>query len=168
VNRLATALLLLTLWSFASAERLYRPPEGGFAELPGVVEPSLADVITNRAGSVSFFADGFSPVFFLYKNWLTTQDGPRCRYTPTCGEYGYRAIATHGPVKGAMLAFGRMLRCHSRIPDGYYPIVYYDYRWAARLNGLEEYSDCGVWEPVNRYLYYRERKGHLVDPLPGE
>ena len=37
---------------------------------------------------------------------------PRCRYTPTCSEYGKQAIIKHGPFKGGFLAIKRISRCH--------------------------------------------------------
>jgi putative membrane protein insertion efficiency factor len=36
----------------------------------------------------------------------------RCRYYPTCSEYGYIAIERFGVFKGGLLALRRVLRCH--------------------------------------------------------
>ena len=38
--------------------------------------------------------------------------GPACRFMPTCSEYAYRAISTHGMVKGGAMAARRIARCH--------------------------------------------------------
>jgi len=35
-----------------------------------------------------------------------------CRFRPTCSEYGYQAIEKYGVIKGGLMAFGRILRCH--------------------------------------------------------
>lgn len=36
----------------------------------------------------------------------------RCRYYPSCSEYGYRAVERFGVVRGGLLAARRVLRCH--------------------------------------------------------
>ena len=36
----------------------------------------------------------------------------RCRYSPTCSQYGLEAIQVHGLVKGTLLAVWRILRCN--------------------------------------------------------
>ena len=33
---------------------------------------------------------------------------PRCRYTPSCAEYGLQAIKKHGPYKGLWLTVQRL------------------------------------------------------------
>jgi putative membrane protein insertion efficiency factor len=47
-----------------------------------------------------------------YKRWISPLLGPSCRYTPTCSDYAAEAIARHGALAGALLALGRLLRCH--------------------------------------------------------
>lgn len=52
----------------------------------------------------------------FYRRWLSPvvhsmgQGG--CRYVPTCSEYATVAIATHGLLKGTVLAIWRVMRCH--------------------------------------------------------
>jgi hypothetical protein len=52
----------------------------------------------------------------LYRRWLSpalhSLNVGGCKYLPTCSEYAEVAIQRHGPVKGAMLAFWRLLRCN--------------------------------------------------------
>ena len=36
----------------------------------------------------------------------------RCKFYPTCSEYGYQAIERHGILRGGILALRRILRCH--------------------------------------------------------
>jgi putative membrane protein insertion efficiency factor len=45
---------------------------------------------------------------FLLKPWL----GSACRFEPTCSQYALDALARHGAAGGALLAAGRLLRCH--------------------------------------------------------
>ncbi len=53
----------------------------------------------------------------FYRRWLSPalhslSPGHGCRYVPTCSEYASIAIATHGPLRGGLLALRRLLRCH--------------------------------------------------------
>jgi len=43
---------------------------------------------------------------------------PRCRYYPSCSTYAVEALRVHGPVRGSVLAAGRLLRCHPWNPGG--------------------------------------------------
>ena len=46
----------------------------------------------------------------------------RCRFTPTCSEYGREAIARYGFPKGFALATGRVLRCNPWAKGGEDPV----------------------------------------------
>jgi len=46
----------------------------------------------------------------------------KCRFTPTCSQYGIEAIRTHGAIKGSWLAFRRLLRCNPWGPFGPDPV----------------------------------------------
>jgi uncharacterized protein len=62
----------------------------------------------------------------FYQRWLSPAVhalGPGgCKYQPTCSEYAAGAIATHGPMRGAMLAAWRLLRCHPFARGGLDPV----------------------------------------------
>jgi putative membrane protein insertion efficiency factor len=52
----------------------------------------------------------------LYRRWLSPalhalSPGDGCKFLPTCSEYASQAIATHGPLRGVLLASWRLLRC---------------------------------------------------------
>jgi putative membrane protein insertion efficiency factor len=55
-------------------------------------------------------------VLAFYKRWLSpavhTLGVGGCRFQPTCSDYAVTAIALHGPLRGTVLAIGRLLRCH--------------------------------------------------------
>ena len=48
--------------------------------------------------------------------------GPKCRYTPTCSQYGVQALQKHGLVKGIWLTIKRVGRCHPWGGHGYDPV----------------------------------------------
>jgi uncharacterized protein len=62
----------------------------------------------------------------FYQRWLSPAMhalGPGgCKFRPTCSEYAAGAIATHGPMRGAMLAAWRLLRCHPFARGGLDPV----------------------------------------------
>lgn len=45
-----------------------------------------------------------------------------CRFSPTCSEYAYRAIRTHGILNGLVLGIRRLLRCHPWGGSGFDPV----------------------------------------------
>jgi hypothetical protein len=48
--------------------------------------------------------------------------GPRCRFTPTCSQYGIEALRKYGPIKGLWLTIRRVSRCHPWGGSGYDPV----------------------------------------------
>jgi hypothetical protein len=62
-------------------------------------------------------------VLRAYKQIVSPTLMPACRYLPTCSEYAMEAVETHGVVRGGLLAFGRVLRCHPFSKGGYDPVV---------------------------------------------
>lgn len=57
-----------------------------------------------------------------YRFFLSPWLGSACRFTPTCSQYALQALERHGPVAGAYLAAGRLLRCHPGCPGGHDPV----------------------------------------------
>jgi len=62
----------------------------------------------------------------FYQRWLSPAVhalGPGgCRFQPSCSDYAVGAITTHGPMRGAMLAAWRLLRCHPFARGGLDPV----------------------------------------------
>lgn len=48
----------------------------------------------------------------FYQATLSSLLGGRCRFYPSCSEYGIEALKAHGMVKGSWLILRRILRCH--------------------------------------------------------
>ena len=55
---------------------------------------------------------------WIISPWL----GPRCRYTPTCSQYGIEALRKHGLFKGLWLTIRRVSKCHPWGGTGYDPV----------------------------------------------
>ena len=58
----------------------------------------------------------------FYRSWISPCLGPRCRFIPSCSEYGIEAISKHGPWKGGWLTIRRLSRCHPFTPCGCDPV----------------------------------------------
>ena len=65
------------------------------------------------------------PFIFLIKlyQWIISPLlGSKCRYTPTCSQYGIEALKKYGPIKGLWLTIKRIARCHPWGGHGYDPV----------------------------------------------
>jgi putative membrane protein insertion efficiency factor len=60
---------------------------------------------------IRFYQIAISPIF-----------PPSCRFTPTCSQYGYEAIAKYGIIKGGWMTVRRISRCHPFSRGGYDPV----------------------------------------------
>lgn len=57
-----------------------------------------------------------------YQRWISPLLPPSCRFSPTCSQYGYEAIAKYGLLKGGALAVWRVLRCNPFGKGGFDPV----------------------------------------------
>lgn len=64
----------------------------------------------------------FIALIRLYQWMISPLLGPRCRFTPTCSQYGLEAFQKHGPFKGLWLTVRRIARCHPWGGSGYDPV----------------------------------------------
>jgi putative membrane protein insertion efficiency factor len=48
--------------------------------------------------------------------------GAKCRYTPSCSQYGITALKKYGLFKGGYLTVKRILSCHPWGGHGYDPV----------------------------------------------
>jgi putative membrane protein insertion efficiency factor len=58
-----------------------------------------------------------------YKFAISPMVPPSCRYVPTCSEYAIEAVERYGALRGGLIAFWRLLRCHPFAHGGYDPVV---------------------------------------------
>jgi len=58
-------------------------------------------------------ASGFAERFILtYKEHVSPSLGARCRYVPTCSEYGLESYRRYGFAKATLKTAWRLLRCN--------------------------------------------------------
>lgn len=58
----------------------------------------------------------------FYQAFISPFLGAKCRFTPTCSEYGFQAIKKYGAAKGGWLALKRFFSCHPWGKSGYDPV----------------------------------------------
>lgn len=58
----------------------------------------------------------------VYRYGISPVIGPRCRFYPSCSEYGIDALRRFGLVRGLWLTGARLVRCHPWHPGGVDPV----------------------------------------------
>jgi putative membrane protein insertion efficiency factor len=77
----------------------------------------------------------------LYRYAISPLLPPSCRFYPSCSSYALEAMQRHGPLGGALLAVGRVCRCHPWNDGGVDPVPETfslrarAFRWPAALRG---------------------------------
>jgi uncharacterized protein len=63
-------------------------------------------------GIYDSFTGGALLLIRAFQIWISPQDGPSCRFHPTCSVYGKIAVQKYGAFLGSVLAGDRILRCN--------------------------------------------------------
>jgi putative membrane protein insertion efficiency factor len=58
----------------------------------------------------------------VYRGFISPLLGPRCRFYPSCSEYGAQALERFGLIKGLWLTARRLGRCHPFHAGGVDPV----------------------------------------------
>ena len=64
----------------------------------------------------------FRAIITIYQKVISPLLSPRCRYSPTCSEYGLQAIKKYGPWRGGKLTIKRVFSCHPWGGEGHDPV----------------------------------------------
>ena len=79
----------------------------------------------------SFFYLLFDKFILFYQIVISPIIPARCRYYPTCSEYGRQALSWHGPWRGSILTVHRLCRCQPWGGHGidFVPLPLYQYQY---------------------------------------
>lgn len=58
----------------------------------------------------------------FYQLAISPHTSAKCKYIPTCSQYGIEAIERFGALKGTALTVWRILRCNPFSKGGYDPV----------------------------------------------
>ncbi|HYW06808.1 MAG TPA: membrane protein insertion efficiency factor YidD [Longimicrobium sp.] len=61
-------------------------------------------------------------VIRFYQTAISPLSPPRCRFHPSCSQYGAEAIERYGAGRGGWLLFRRLLRCQPFCRGGWDPV----------------------------------------------
>jgi uncharacterized protein len=81
-----------------------------------------------------------------YQRWISPAFPRRCKYHPTCSDYGVQAIRELGPIRGSIVAGWRVLRCNP-LSDG----------------GIDDLADRRLFRNAGRKAAERSRP---TEPAP--
>jgi hypothetical protein len=68
------------------------------------------------------FATPFILLIRMYQWLISPLIGPKCRFTPSCSNYGIEAFKKYGPFKGFWLTIKRLSSCHPWGRHGHDPV----------------------------------------------
>ncbi|GER93658.1 membrane protein insertion efficiency factor YidD [Dissulfurispira thermophila] len=58
----------------------------------------------------------------LYRYMISPLLPNSCRFTPSCSEYSLEALNKYGALRGSLLSFKRIMKCHPFHRGGYDPV----------------------------------------------
>ena len=106
----------------------------------------------------SFFYKVFSFLIIFYQKIISPILPARCRYYPTCSNYGKQALAWHGVWSGSWLLLKRIGRCHPLGSHGVdfvpLPLASYNYQYLSPATIIAD-KDQGLG-------VYRDSKSYVV------
>ena len=62
-------------------------------------------------------------IITVYSEFISPLIPGRCRFYPTCSQYCYMAFDKYGVIRGFMLSFNRIRKCHPFHTGGYDPLI---------------------------------------------
>ncbi|MBF2718842.1 membrane protein insertion efficiency factor YidD [Psychrobacter sp. NG254] len=103
----------------------------------------------------------------FYQKIISPMIPARCRYYPTCSNYGKQALAWHGPRVGSWLLLKRLSKCHPLGGHGIdfvpLPLSSYSYQYLSStdipnnvVKGLGIYRDNNSYVSRLNYLMKSE------------
>ena len=60
--------------------------------------------------------------FIVYRYAISPMLASNCRFQPTCSAYALEALETHGPLRGLILTWRRVVKCRPGGASGFDPV----------------------------------------------
>ena len=91
----------------------------------------------------------------------------RCRYYPTCSNYGKQALAWHGTRAGSWLLLKRLSRCHPLGGHGidFVPLPLSSYRYKRSSSTVISNNRSQGWGVYRDSQSYVSRLNHLMKSI---
>ncbi|MBI2968441.1 MAG: membrane protein insertion efficiency factor YidD [Bacteroidetes bacterium] len=115
------------LYQTGDLKELFTPPHP---------ETGFTTAKDNR-NEIELFLSG---LFLVYKNFISSQDGSHCTFSPSCSEYCVQSVKKNGLLIGLADSFDRLTRCNGMSPEKY-------------IRNPETGLFDDVPEIFNRYIY---------------
>ena len=74
---------------------------------------------TLAAGNTNELKWAASKLFLGYKTFVSSQDGNRCSFHPSCSEYSIQVVREKGIIVGGLMTCDRLIRCNGLSPELY-------------------------------------------------
>jgi putative component of membrane protein insertase Oxa1/YidC/SpoIIIJ protein YidD len=78
--------------------------------------PEYKNLVKNNSNEIQWIASG---LLIGYKTILSSQDGNRCVFYPSCSVYALESIKKKGMFLGFAAAMDRLSRCNRLSPENY-------------------------------------------------
>lgn len=75
-----------------------------------------------KSGLEQLASSAMLKVLFFYRQNITDNMPPNCRFVPSCSRYMIEAIETYGAWRGFVLSLWRIIRCNPTGGAGYDPV----------------------------------------------
>jgi uncharacterized protein len=103
-----------------------------------VGDKNIAGINVNVDKNIKTFGGPQAGAHFLirfFQLFISPQDGPNCRFRPTCSSYGQLAVLKYGALAGSFLAGDRLLRCNPYNESGEDPVPAFVFRQTDSIPG---------------------------------
>lgn len=101
-----------------------------------------------------FFYNFFIFLIKFYQKIISPALPARCRYYPTCSEYGRQALKWHGTWRGSRLLLNRVSRCHPWGGHGVdfvpLPLYRYNYQYVSKASIFADHNHAQGYACVYR------------------
>ncbi|MEL7533019.1 MAG: membrane protein insertion efficiency factor YidD [Bacteroidota bacterium] len=84
--------------------------------VPQAETPYWQTLKTENNNEVEWVA---TQMFVMYKVLISSQDGQKCSFHPSCSEYALKVVKQKGILEGMLATFDRLTRCNGLSPEWY-------------------------------------------------